>query len=256
MNFLNIFFRSLFIFSIFFSAGCYSRLPYLSSNVIDQDLSIYYEKFDHLEGEIFLKESIDYSIMKYGDHKIKLKKIYLYQSKKRTEFSHLLLKENFSLVEVRSNQFEYANIYIGVDINHPSYYPLIAHESFHLLNPYINDWYMEGMASVFAEEFCLLKGIDAEKWVDYFNNKPYQQSFYMMKKLKNKLSEDYKSLIYYVKKNDENDIWSQIDINKWIKSLSKENQLLAYEIIQPYTKILKQYSTPDIKFMSPVIVHP
>ena len=78
-------------------------------------------------------------------------------------------KEDFSLTEILDSSDGSVVIYIGVDIEDENYYPLLAHEVFHLLNPYINDWYMDSKR--------IGDGVKVDQGFEYssYNNKEWME---------------------------------------------------------------------------------
>ena len=222
------------------------------STINDKNWKNYYNQINHQPSEIFVKKALEEAVELYGYTLFKINYVNLVRSKKKRAFSHLLIQEDFSLTEILDSSDGSVVIYIGVDIEDENYYPLLAHEVFHLLNPYINDWYMEGMASVFAESYCQKNKLISKGWSEAFtkNKKdPYVASFYMMKKIKQMLPNAYKSLLTYTCDDPNSELWKKIDINKWLDTLKENERKDIIKIIKDYENILKRKT--DVAFTIP-----
>ena len=88
------------------------------------------------------------------------------------------------------------------------------------INPYIKDWYMEGLATLFAEEYCGSKNLLPKNWKKILHNnenKSYLASYNLIK-LKILVPNDYKENSKYTVKQDGSD-WLSINIDDWIISV-------------------------------------
>ena len=233
MFFLRILF---FVVFIFLFSGCltFKNLGH------ENNWSEYYQKIIHPKSQIFINEA--YLNIQSQDYELDflVNTINLYRSKLKPEYKNFLVEENFSLVEVKEENAEEINIYVGVDIDHHNYYFLLAHEVFHLINPYIKDWYMEGQATLFAKNYCLSKNLLDKNWINILNkkeNKRYLASYNLIKEIKSIVPNDYKKMVHYTMRKDDSK-WLSIDIDKWIDSLELNKKIMVINVIKKYENIL------------------
>lgn len=211
----------------------------------------YYQLITDEKTHAFINKALDDAIYNYGEPLFEIKKINVYRSQKNKTYRHLLIQEDFSLTEVIDNNNGHIAIYIGVDPDHPDYYFLLGHEVFHILNPYVKDWYMEGLASVFSEQICLINNYTINDKLDILGDKenPYRLSYLMMKELTSEMPKSCYNLLNFIEINSKKLIWRRLNINKWIDSLSVDEQEKALKIIQPYEKQLSRLSSENTFFM-------
>lgn len=232
------FLRILFLMTlIFLFSGC---LTFKNMNY-KNNWSQYYQKIVHPDSLIFINKAYLKIQSEHYESDNPVKTINLYRSKLKPEYKNLLIEENFSLVEVNEKKIDEINIYIGVDVGHHNYYFLLAHEVYHLINPNIKDWYMEGLATLFAKDYCLSKNLLHENWDNILNkkeNKRYLASYNLIKEIKSVVPDDYKKMVNYTSNIDE-DNWLSIDIDEWIDSLEFDKKNTVKDIIKKYENILK-----------------
>ena len=244
-------FKFIFVISVIYILNGCNSLSNIS--IIDEkNWKNYYNQINHQASVEFVEKAFEEAVKLYGQPSFKINQVYLVRSQKKQIFSHLLIQEDFSLTEVLDSSDGSVVIYIGVDLGGGSYFPLLAHEVFHLLNPYVNDWYMEGMASVFAESYCLKSGLISTDWIENFikNKKnPYVASFDMMKKIKDISPNAYKSLLTFTYNNSNSELWKKIDINKWLDTLKENERKDVIKIIKSYENVLKRKT--DVAFTIP-----
>ena len=73
-------------------------------------------------------------------------------------------------------------------------------------------------ATLFAKNYCLSKNLLDKNWINILNkkeNKRYLASYNLIKEIKSIVPNDYKKMINYTMRKDDNN-WLSIDIDKWI----------------------------------------
>ncbi len=213
-----------------------------------------YEPIDDPASDAFLAKSFALARAEFGEPDIPVGKILLRRSRKTREARRYRIGEDFSLTECVDSTNGLFVIYIGVDPGHDNYYALLAHESVHLLNPYVTDWYMEGLATVFSEQACAELGKEWGDWKRHFQKSrrdPYALSYRMMNELQQAVPEQYPDIIRHTVPHDIKDgEWLQIDIDRWIDTLPADRQDEAAGIIEPYSPEL-QMNTSEIYGFTP-----
>jgi len=193
--------------------------------------------------EAFVSNAFEMAVAEFGEPVIPVNTILLRRSKKAESAMRYLIGEDFSLTECPDSTNGLFVIYIGVDPGHPNYYALLGHEVMHLLNPYITDWYMEGIATVFSEQVCGEMNLEWGSWKRHFmksRRDSYALSYRMMLELNQEFPDEYPNLIRLLQVNAKDEKWRYIDIDAWLESLPQNRQSEALDIIEPYVKGLKK----------------
>lgn len=239
----------LFIFPLLF-AGCMQ----LSGGKPPGPWHEAYQPIVDAESEAFFAHALEQAVAQFGQPVIPVKKVILRRSKKLPEARHYRIAEDFSLTECVDSTNGVFAIYLGVDPGHPNYYPLLAHECAHLLNPRIIDWYMEGVATLFSEELCVESGRPWGSWERHFNRSrrdPYALSYRMMRELKEGFPDEYPSIIRSVAENGKGPDKLRIDIDRWLQIIPVARRDEALQIIAPYTKVLQRQTSERYYFTTP-----
>ncbi len=214
-----------------------------------------YQPINDPVSDAFLAAVREKAESEFGMPAIPVKKILLRRSKKAEEARRYRIGEDFSLTECVDSTNGLFVIYIGVDPGHENYFALLAHECLHLLNPYVTDWYMEGMATVFSEQVCAEQGKQWGDWKRHFmksNRDPYALSYRMMLELQDAFPEAYPRMVQCtVSQVSQSNQWLRIDIDQWIASLPEDRQQEAREIIAPYTPVLRKQTNKIYAFAVP-----
>ncbi len=204
-----------------------------------------YEPIEDPAAETFLSNTLEKASARFGAPAIPVNEILLRRSRKTEEARRYRIGEDFSLTECVDPTNGVFVVYIGVDPDHSNYYALLAHECVHLLNPYITDWYMEGLATVFSEEVCASTGKEWGDWKRHFvksRRDPYALSYRMMLGLKEAFPIGYPAMIQYTVPQSADAPWLRIDIDHWIGTLPTARQSEARAIIEPYTAPLRRHT--------------
>ena len=205
-----------------------------------------YEPIEDADSAAFIEAAFAAAQEEFGVPVIPVNKILLRRSRRTGEARRYRIGEDFSLTECVDRTNGVFVIYMGVDPDHDNYYALLGHECVHLLNPYVTDWYMEGLATLFSEQFCELQGHEWGSWKRHFEKsrrEPYALSYRMMKELKNAFPERYSDLYCCTKPHDSaKSFWQEIDIDRWIALLPPARRQEAVEIIRPYAEVLFQHT--------------
>ncbi|MCF7848232.1 MAG: hypothetical protein K9M45_05220 [Kiritimatiellales bacterium] len=213
-----------------------------------------YEPLDSPAAEAFVFQALEEAVPRFGKPAVPVGSLQLRRSRKTSNVRNYRLAENFTLTEcVDSDKGEFV-IYMAVEPGHESFYPLLGHECFHLLNPMIFDWYMEGAATVFSEEICRANGVSWATWEKRFrrdkHRKPYSASYWMMKELKEAVPSDYPRFLRFTVPAAEEDR-RQIDIDAWLNTLPASDRAQAVDVISRWMKILKRRASEDYNFTVP-----
>lgn len=204
-----------------------------------------YQPLDDPEADSFLIAAFNEAVAEFGSPSIPVTRVLLRRSRKAEEARRYRIGEDFSLTECIDPTNGVFVVYIGVDPDHPNYHALLAHESVHLLNPYITDWYMEGMATVFSEQYCTGREKEWGDWKRHFTKSrrdPYALSYRMMLQLQEAFPDAYADLVRHTVAKDAESHWLRIDIDDWISSLPGDRRQEARGIIDPYTSELRRHT--------------
>lgn len=112
------------------------------------------------------------------------------------------------------------------------FYHACAHEAAHLLNQKLADAYMEGLCSVFSEEHCRNKGYEWESTRKFFSLQRNfdAETYAMMSEIRSKVKPNsFRGILQYA--TDSHDGSMHIDIDRWLASLSPQEQSDVLEII-------------------------
>lgn len=213
-----------------------------------------YQAIEDVESEVFVAHALEQAVAQFGQPVVPVGQVILRRSRKLPEVRRYRIAEDFSLTECVDPTNGVFAIYLAVDPGHPNYYPLLGHECAHLLNPYIIDWYMEGVATLFSEQVCNEAGHSWGDWERHFSRSrrdPYALSYRMMCELQEAFPEQYPSIIQYVAENGKGAGKLRIDIDAWLQTLPHGRREEALRIIAPYTKVLQRRASEQYYFTIP-----
>lgn len=214
-----------------------------------------YQPIEDPDTDAFLAEVLDRARSEFGEPVIPIERILLRRSRKTSEARRYRIGEDFSLTECVDPTNGVFVVYIGVDPGHSNYYALLAHESVHLLNPQITDWYMEGIATAFSEQACSALEKEWGDWKSHFmksRRDPYALSYRMMSELRAAFPDHYPQLIHCIAPNSNGLArWQRIDIDQWIGALPEGRRQEALDIIDPYIDVLKKHTGKLYDFAVP-----
>ena len=239
------------VFCIFFSlTGCMS----LSSNTPPGAWHDAYQPIIDPASLSFVSNGLAQASAEFGEPAIPVKQVLLRRSRKTEAARRYRIAEDFSLTQCVDSTNGIFVIYIGVDSDHRNYYALLGHECAHLINPNITDWYMEGIATVFSEEFCESMNVEWGDWRRHFmrsRRDSYALSYRMMLELKESFPAEYSSLVLYPVSNGKGGEWLRIDIDAWLASLPEDRRPEALDIIEPYVSVLRKKTNKQYSFEIP-----
>ena len=213
-----------------------------------------YQPINDPESDAFVAQCLGRAISEFGDPVISVNKVLLRRSRKTAEARKYRLGEDFSLTECVDSTNGVFAIYLAVDPGHRNYFPLLAHECAHLLNPFIFDWYMEGFATVFSEQMCEETGREWGDWKRHFEKtrrEPYGLSYRMMLELKQAFPDEYPSIIRFTAENGHGTGRRYIDINAWLDTLPPGRCGEALDIISGYVDALRRKTSEQYQFNPP-----
>ncbi len=213
-----------------------------------------YQPITDEESEAFVAQGLERAVSEFGEPSIPVNQVILRRSRKTEAARRYRIGEDFSLTQCIDSTNGVFVIYVGVDRDHENYYALLGHECAHLINPKITDWYMEGIATVFSEEFC---GHMQKQWGDWKRHfmrsrrEPYALSYRMMSRLKEVLPDHYPSLVQYTAPNGKGPEWMHINIDAWLASLPENRRGEALDIIEPHVSVLRKKTNKQYAFAVP-----
>jgi len=213
-----------------------------------------YQPINDPVSEAYMAQSLERAISEFGEPAIPVNTILLRRSKKLPEARRYRIGEDFSLTECVDSTNGIFVIYLAVDPDHRNYFPLLGHECAHLLNPYIFDWYMEGLATLFSEQMCDETGREWGDWKRHFERtrrEPYGLSYRMMRELQEEFPEEYPSIIRFTAENGSGAGRRHIDIDAWIATLPSDRRSIALDIIFEYSKVLRKATSEQYYFSMP-----
>jgi hypothetical protein len=213
-----------------------------------------YQTIDDPVSIAFVSNTFEQAVAEFGAPVVPVKKVLLRRSRKSEAARRYRIGEDFSLTECVDATNGVFVIYIGVDTDHRNYYALLGHECLHLLNPYIIDWYMEGMATVFSEQVCREANLEWADWKRHFmrsRREPYALSYRMMLELRATLPDGYRRLIGFTDTNGKGPQWLRIDVDAWLETLAPSDRQTALGIIEPYADNLKREVSDQYYFTVP-----
>ncbi len=235
---------------ILFLSGCLS----LSDGKPHGPWHAAYQPIDDPESAAFISLALEKATAEFGAPVIPVNKVLLRRSRKVEDARRYRIAEDFSLTECVDSTNGIFAIYLAVDPGHRNYFPLLGHECAHLLNPFIIDWYMEGIATVFSEQMCADKELEWGDWSRHFSRTrrdPYGLSYRMMLELRKEFPEEYPEIIRFVAENGKGARKLRIDIDAWIGSLPMDRQPVALKIIKGYAKALNRKVSDQYYFTIP-----
>ncbi|MCF7816999.1 MAG: hypothetical protein K9M54_03865 [Kiritimatiellales bacterium] len=213
-----------------------------------------YQPIDDPASDTFVAHALEKAVEQFGAPAVPVNKVMLRRSKKVAEARGYRIGEDFSLTECVDSTNGVFVIYLAVDPGHPNYFPLLGHECIHLLNPFIIDWYMEGIATLFSEQYCEETGREWGDWKRHFmrtRREPYALSYRMMLELQQALPDAYPALIRFTAENGKGPDKRRIDIDAWLATLSEVQRDAALDIISAYADVLRKQVSAQYYFTVP-----
>ena len=213
-----------------------------------------YQPINDSESDAFVAQSLGRAIAEFGEPAVPVEKVRLRRSRKVPEARRYRIGEDFSLTECVDSTNGVFVIYLAVDPGHRNYFPLLGHECAHLLNPYIFDWYMEGLATLFSEQICEETGREWGDWKRHFERtrrEPYGLSYRMMLELQQEFPDEYPSIIRFTAKNGGGIGRQHIDIDAWLATLPPARRDVALDIISSYADVLRKKASEQYYFSTP-----
>ena len=191
----------------------------------------------------------------YGPARVPVRTILLRYTKKLDAYHRYAVAEDFSLTECADASNGLMVVYVDCLPDDPAFFPTLAHECAHLLNPYIKDWYMEGFATLFSDRYCHYLHYDWSAWEDRFGSPlkkgPYALSYRMMRELQGACPMEYDRILHFVAEDDRGPNALHIDIDRWLETLPPERQAEALGIIEKYAPLLHHYASEKASFTLP-----
>jgi hypothetical protein len=136
-------------------------------------------------------------------------------------------------------------LYVSVPEEDGAFYAQLSHETLHMLNPFLFDWYMEGLCNVFAEEMAEKFGFPWEKMARHLESRrrqdPYAIAYYMMRELKEACGTHLNTLLHFTAWTDKARTRMHIDIQAWLHTLPPKRREAARKIISSAGKDLQRH---------------
>ena len=213
-----------------------------------------YQPIDDPESEAFVSRALAAARAEFGEPVFPVEQVLLRRSQKVPDAWRYRLGEDFSLTECVDATNGVFVIYLAVDPGHRDYFPLLGHECAHLLNPYVFDWYMEGIATVFSERICAETGRKWGGWKRRFERSrrdPYALSYRMMLDLQRELPAEYPSIPQFTAEKGKGSDRLRIDIDAWLETLPAARRASALDIVSKYAKVLNRNASEQYYFTVP-----
>jgi hypothetical protein len=212
-----------------------------------------YEPMENRALWAFMEAARRESESRLGGAAVRLERVDLRYSRKRAEWRHLGVAEDFSLMEMVSGA-EHGVIYLGVNGEDDRVWFLLAHEVVHLLNPALRDWMMEGVASWFAVAFCEEQGVAVAGWRDRLERGKdgYAVSYQLVKELAAVDEVAVRGLLAFAVEDEQRQGWERLDVEEWLVSMGavRRGRLLA--VMAPYMESLAAAANDEVAFTVPV----
>ncbi len=213
-----------------------------------------YEPINDPASEAYISECLERAIAEFGEPIFPVNKVLLRRSIKTHEARRYRIGEGFSLTECVDPTNGVFVIYLAVGPEHHNYFALLGHECAHLLNPYLFDWYIEGLATLFSEQMCEETGREWGDWKRHFERtrrEPYGLSYRMMRELKEEFPNEYSSIIQCTADSKNGADRRHIDIDAWIETLPPDRSAIALDIISKYSHVLEKATSEQYYFKPP-----
>ncbi len=213
-----------------------------------------YQPINDPASDAFVIQALEKAVAEFGEPVVPVKKVLLRRSQKTNAARNYRLAEDFSLTECVDATNGLFVIYLAVDPSNENYFPLLGHECAHLLNPYLFDWYMEGLATLFSEQVCAETGHAWGNWKHRFSKsrrKPYALSYRMMRDLQHEFPAEYPSIIRFTAENGDGAGRLHINIDAWLQTLPPNRRAVALSIISQYTQVLHHNASTQYYFAIP-----
>lgn len=147
-------------------------------------------------------------------------------------------------------------LWVSVPPGAENFYPQLGHETLHLLNNRLYDWYVEGLASVFSERMSEDNGHSWQAMREYFaarrETDPYAISYAMMRDLDAVAGPaGMRTFLSFAVWTDPAHSRMHIDIDGWLNSLGPIAARPLREVILRYADQLRAVAGHDTYFAVP-----
>ena len=146
-------------------------------------------------------------------------------------------------------------LYVSAGFGDSFFYPQLAHEILHIVNPYLYDWYIEGLCNVFSENICRGNGLSWESMKSHFRHEaakdPYAISYFMMRQIFDISGEYMQTFFSYAVWSDEKKTKMHIDIDSWLATLPEEMREEIRRVINTSKSRLLKYQGNRNNFIVP-----
>lgn len=165
------------------------------------------------------------------------------------------VSEGIELCEVIDPAVGRVVLYVSSPEGTPEFYLQLAHETLHLLNPLLYDWYVEGLGNVFAEQMALRNHLDWQPWQQRFvarrEKDPYAIAYYMMREVVAVAGDDMEHFLRFAVRSGQTRGAMRLDIDGWLATLQPEKQKLVLAILKRYGPRLERYRGQRNAFVLP-----
>jgi len=201
----------------------------------------------------FMEAARRESECRLGGPAVRLEGVELRYSRKRAEWRHLGVAEDFSLMEMVAGA-EHGVIYLGVNGRDDRVWFLLAHEVVHLLNPVLRDWMMEGVASWFAVAFCEEQGVEVAGWRRRLEREKdaYALSYRLVRDLAAIDEAAVRGLLAFAVVDEQRPNWERLDVEGWLVSMTAERRGELLAVMAPYMESLAAAANDEVAFTVPV----
>lgn len=196
----------------------------------------HYESLETPQTIQLLEEGLKQAAEFLGMPAIKINKVHLRLSTPKDKLAKI--KRNFALTEINDAENGIYTIYLNRRPSEYAFHGQLGHEIAHLINPHIHDAYMEGLCTLFSEIFVKKNNLDWSGWEQYYrqnNEQLYSKTYFMMRDIYDVVGENsIKTIQQFVTNDSQEHSEAYIDIEKWILTLPKAQQVKIKKIIAKY----------------------
>ena len=166
--------------------------------------------------------------------------------------------EGIELCEVADPVAGRVVLYVSSPEMSPQFYLQLAHETMHLLNPSIYDWYMEGLGSVFAEHMAAIKHLDWRPWQKRFASRrksdPYAISYFMMREIVAVAGDDMGNFLQFAFYSGQPGGEMRLDVESWLAGLNQEKQKRILAILKRYGPQINKHRGQRNALIMPTVI--
>ena len=233
-----------------------------------------YQKVESREARKLVDRALEFGATRLGKPRLRPRRVQLRLSVPLK--ANASIRRGFRLLELSDAKSGLFTIYLSVRPGHVAFAGQLAHEAFHVFQPFLRDVYVEGLNTYLAERFLRLEGLPWKPWQKHFESHGdplYGGSWALIKELAEAVGEKQlcrmtrfrlsakpaKTSVKSIQARKEflpppPSRVEHVDIDRWLDSLDPEARQRARKIIAArYVALekLRQASHSDYGFRRP-----